>query len=324
MNCYLLMHAHKPRQVDLPDALPDEGVLWIDVIRDPLEGKREDWPAIIKRLTGQAIEPQHVIDGNNAVHPSFFDGTARYDLLIFQGLGPDNRENLIESRTAAFFMFDQLVVTVRAHDNQSFGIAQARLNDNPPRPPITPVGTAHYVLDIMADRYLAVREPMAAMLEQMQEELLDPAHPFADWRKLLDNRRQVRKLEALSAGQLEALDAWRRNSRFDFTDNQMVRLNDLKEHVTRVHAAAQGQQADIESAVQLHFSAVAHDTNRIVTTLTVISAIFLPLGLLAGIFGMNFERLPGLGHPNGFWILMVVMLVMSVGAVLWFRRRRVI
>ena len=324
MQCHLLIHGHKPKAVDLPDSLPDEGILWVDVIRDPLSGERDDWHGVIKKLMSQGIEPQHVIDGNNAVHPSFFDGTPRYDLLIFQGLGPDNRENLIESRTAAFFMFDQLVVTVRAHDNQSFPAAFERLASNPPRPPYTPVGVAHFVLDIMADRYLAVREPMADMLEGLQESLLDPNNPFDDWRELLNNRRQVRKLEALAAGQLEALDAWRRGSRFEFTDNQSVRVNDLKEHVTRVHAAAQGHQADIESAVQLHFSAVAHNTNQIVTALTVISAIFLPLGLLAGIFGMNFEKIPGLSNPWGFWILMAAMLGMSAVALLWFRRRRVL
>ena len=324
MQCHLLIHGHKPKAVDLPDRLPDEGVLWLDFVRNPKDGERENWPAVVKQLTGQAIEPQHAIDGNNAVHPSFFDGTPRYDLLIFQGLGPDNRENLIESRTAAFFLFDNLVVTVRAFDNQSFLTAFGRLTNNPPRPPITPVGVAHFVLDIMADRYLAVREPMSEMLEGLQENLLDPNNPFNDWRELLNNRRQVRKLEALSAGQLEALDAWRRNSRFEFTDNQSVRINDLKEHVTRVHGAAQGHQADIESAVQLHFSAVAHNTNQIVTALTVISAIFLPLGLLAGIFGMNFEKMPGLGHPQGFWILVIAMVVLSAGGLLWFRRRRVL
>lgn len=324
MQCHLLIHGHKPKAVDLPDSLPEEGVLWVDVVRNPQQGEREDWPAIIQRLTGMAIEPQHVIDGNNAVHPSFFDGTPRYDLLIFQGLGPDNRENLIESRTAAFFMFDHLVVTVRAHDNQSFVTAFGRLANNPPRPPYTPVGVAHFVLDIMADRYLAVREPMGQMLENLQEDLLNPNSPFDDWRALLNNRRQVRKLEALAAGQLEALDAWRRGSRFEFTDNQSVRINDLKEHVTRVHASAQGHQADIESAVQLHFSAVAHNTNQIVTALTVISAIFLPLGLLAGIFGMNFDKIPGLSHPMGFWILMAAMVGMSVVALLFFRRRRVL
>jgi Mg2+ and Co2+ transporter CorA len=67
--------------------------------------------------------------------------------------------------------------------------------------------------------------------------------------------------------------------------------------------------------VQLHFSATTHRTNQVVRLLTVITAVFAPLTLLAGIWGMNFERIPFAHHPHGFGITVAAMV--AIGLLLW-------
>ena len=57
---------------------------------------------------------------------------------------------------------------------------------------------------------------------------------------------------------------------------------------------------------------------------TIITAVFAPLTLITGIVGMNFKFIPGLDHPDGFYITMVAMVAVSVGLLAFFRRRRVI
>jgi Mg2+ and Co2+ transporter CorA len=57
-------------------------------------------------------------------------------------------------------------------------------------------------------------------------------------------------------------------------------------------------------------------------TLTVLTAIFLPLNLIAGIFGMNFDFIPLLHQSNGFWFAMVLMALTAVGLVVFFWRKR--
>ncbi|MCK5858604.1 magnesium transporter CorA family protein [Abyssibacter sp.] len=307
-----------PKTLERIDQRHEGSMLWVDFIR----GEHTEWPELVAQLAGLPLLHQHVIDGNNAAHPSHYDGTSDYDLVVFQGLGPDIRHDQIETRTAAFFLFDSLLVTVRAPDNVSFQTATKRLLDRSvARIPNTSVGMAHFVLDVMVDRYLAIREPLGKAFEDLQESLLDPDNPFNDWKALLNTRKQARKLESLSGGQLEALDAWRRQTRFDLTDSQMVRLNDLAEHIARVQAHASAQQTDVESAVQLHFSAVAHATNQTVTTLTILSAVFLPLGLVAGIFGMNFDNMPELHYPYAYHVTLGCMALLAGGLLLFFRRR---
>jgi Mg2+ and Co2+ transporter CorA len=72
----------------------------------------------------------------------------------------------------------------------------------------------------------------------------------------------------------------------------------------------------------MHFNAQSHRANEIMRTLTVLTAIFLPLNLIAGIFGMNFEFIPFLHQSNGFWFAMGAMLLIAVSLVLVFSRKR--
>ena len=86
-------------------------------------------------------------------------------------------------------------------------------------------------------------------------------------------------------------------------------------HVRRIEQAA-------ETAVQIHFSAQSHRTNDIMRTLTALTAIFLPLNLIAGIFGMNFEFLPLIHVQQGFWWALGTMTLIAValGVVFWRKR----
>ncbi|MFX8110488.1 CorA family divalent cation transporter, partial [Acinetobacter baumannii] len=73
---------------------------------------------------------------------------------------------------------------------------------------------------------------------------------------------------------------------------------------------------------QMHFSALGHRTNSIMRTLTVLTAIFLPLNLITGIFGMNFEWMPLIHDAGGFWDSAALMLMVAGGLWFVFRRKR--
>ncbi|MNB80881.1 Magnesium transport protein CorA [compost metagenome] len=83
-------------------------------------------------------------------------------------------------------------------------------------------------------------------------------------------------------------------------------------------------EADREMTADLRDSYISLSSNRmnaIMKTLTVITTIFMPLTLIAGIYGMNFRVMPELQSPYGYFIVLLVMLALGVGMVLWFRRR---
>jgi Mg2+ and Co2+ transporter CorA len=72
----------------------------------------------------------------------------------------------------------------------------------------------------------------------------------------------------------------------------------------------------------MHFSAQGNRANDIMSTLTVLTAIFLPLNLIAGIFGMNFEFIPLIHMAGGFWWAMSAMGLIALSLALLFWRKR--
>jgi hypothetical protein len=72
-------------------------------------------------------------------------------------------------------------------------------------------------------------------------------------------------------------------------DGLIARARDVIEHIQRVVHQVRRMEQGAESVVQIHFSAQSHRTNNIMRTLTALTAIFLPLNLITGVFGMNFE-----------------------------------
>jgi len=86
-------------------------------------------------------------------------------------------------------------------------------------------------------------------------------------------------------------------------------------HVRRLESSA-------ETAVQMHFSAQSNRTNDIMRTLTVLTAIFMPLNLITGFFGMNFDGMPLIHAATGVWIATIVMLIVGLGLGVFFWRKR--
>ncbi len=102
-------------------------------------------------------------------------------------------------------------------------------------------------------------------------------------------------------------------------DQLVARARDVIEHIERVVHHARRLEQSAETVVQIHFSAQSNRTNDIMRTLTALTAVFLPLNLITGFFGMNFEFLPLIHHPNAFWWTFgfMILLVLVVVAVFW-------
>ena len=103
-----------------------------------------------------------------------------------------------------------------------------------------------------------------------------------------------------------------------------VRSRDVLEHIERVVHHVRRMEQSAETAVQMHFSAQSHRTNDIMRTLTAVTAIFLPLNLITGFFGMNFEFMPVIHSSAGFWWTFGFMVLLVVVVLTVFLRKRYI
>ena len=144
-------------------------------------------------------------------------------------------------------------------------------------------------------------------------------------------RSSLHKLEDLCEDQraavqewLDALAEWPSPAVPGERDGLRVRARDVIEHIERVLGHAHRLGAATESAVQMHYAALSHRTNNIMRVLTALTAVFLPLNLITGIFGMNFDTLPLIHSATGAWVALGLMAVVALGLAWVFRRKRYI
>ena len=338
---------------DAPSPIPSDSFLWLDATHDELTADPTAWNAAIERATGVRIYDLHLKDAANLAHPSYFDSTQDYAIIVFRKLAlgasasgdaQSKRKmppvfNRLTTEPVTLVLTERSLVTVRASGSRTIEAMRTRLlefrqkrDGTMPagRPPSSPAELMLRLLNTMVDQYLELRQPLTSQIDRWQHALLNPRRPFRNWSALLDARIELNKLDHLCEGQHDAMQELR-DYLVDCLDHEhngrakdllLVRANDVMEHIARVLNHARRLESSIESAVQIHFSATAHRTNDIMRTLTVITAVFMPLTLITGIFGMNFEYLPLLKTPAGFWITMGAMAVIVVSMVLYFRSKR--
>ena len=343
----------------LPDTLPAQGFIWIGSARREFEVGAQDVQAALQRWTGGQLVDLHVADLLNNQLPSQYDYTSWYDMLVFRrlaagagseamfvdqerGTATTARQALaaIDTSPVGFALFDRVLITVHPTDcavreffaQRLAGQAAGTDARGTARLPGNPADLMLRMVNHMVDSYLDLRRLLTKQLGTLQAQLLDPRSRFADWQILLDSRNALHLLEDTCEDQraavqewMDALDEWP-----DEPDAQgqrerellRVRSRDVLEHIERVLGHVRRLEQSAETSVQMHFSALGHRTNDIMRTLTVLTAIFMPLNLITGFFGMNFEALPLIHSATGFWVAFGLMAAVGVGLAVFFRSKR--
>ncbi len=99
-------------------------------------------------------------------------------------------------------------------------------------------------------------------------------------------------------------------------------FSELREQINGLTNDIDSDIHELESQINLFFSIQGHRLNEVMKTLTIFSVIFIPLTFLAGIYGMNFENIPELQWPNGYFILLGLMLVITIVSIIIFKRKK--
>jgi magnesium transporter len=344
----------------LPEALPSGGFLWIGSTRLEFEARIAALQEHLQRWEGSQLVDLHLSDLLNPHLPSQYDYTSWYDLLVFRRLvagasgeaaPPDDSQATVASARRAlqgidtspvgFALFDHVLITVHPSECAVRDYFAQRLTGlGAPGPegrstvrlPSSPADLMLRMVNHMVDGYLDLRRLLTRQLGALQGELLSPKSRFHDWPVLLESRNTLHLLEDTCEDQraavqewIDALDEWpdpgtdgARRER----ELLRVRSRDVLEHIERVLAHVRRLEQSAENAVQMHFSALGHRTNDIMRTLTVLTAIFMPLNLVTGFFGMNFDALPLIHTATGVWVTVGLMAVIGLGLGLYFWRKR--
>ena len=250
----------------------------------------------------------------------------------------------IDTSPVGFAVFDRVLLTVHPagctvldhYAQRLLSSATAASRAAGVQLPISPADLMLRIVNQMVDGYLDLRRELTKQLDHWQSELLSPRTRFSNWSALMDARTTLHQLDEICEDQRSAIQDWiEALAGWEVVEGQpdhfgghrglellKVRSRDVLEHIERVVHHVRRLEQNAETAVQMHFSAQSNRTNDIMRTLTALTAIFLPLNLIAGIFGMNFEFIPLLHEKAGFWWAMGSMtLIAGVLTGLFWRKR---
>jgi magnesium transporter len=348
---YFLLNAQNTQRLDaVPETLPSQGFVWWAISRAELETGWTDFQAQLQRLGLESVIDLHQQDLTNAQHPSHYDYTSNYDVVIFRRLvlgGADTAVELAKGTKKAgptilkqiatvpvgFLLYDRLLVTVHSDGCSTVDDFTRRIGgDTNNRRPTSPADLMLRMVNTMVDSYLELRKTLTLQIDHWQTELLHPNTRTVNWRALLSVRNELHALEDLCDEQHDAIQEWLdtlqeqplgdtsslRNER----DNLVARSRDVIEHIERVVHHVRRLEQSAETAVQIYFGAQSNRTNSIMRTLTAVTAVFLPLNLITGFFGMNFEFMPFIHNKAGFWWALAAMVTVAVTLTVVFWRKR--
>ncbi len=342
-----------------PIAEQEAEFIWVECSRDDVVNRAEHWQQDIYAATGLWMNEYHLRDILNLEHPCAFDTLEDYDLLIFRKLiTPDDQIKLdtqaaekhervfgLATTPISFMLTPQVLITVREQGNKEVESYIQRMetvlsrpieeHNKPRKLPETPLDLTLRLLNNMVDGYLDLRVPLTRRVEFWQQELLQGHRRFTKWHQLLQENMAFQQVENLCEEQIETLQELRDEivdnyshlkgkKRSEKQDIMLVRVDDLTSHIERIQKHTIRLRNAVQAAIDLHFSAIANQTNENMRILAIITAIFAPLTLLTGVYGMNFEFIPGLKSPTGFWIMLGIMLMTTLILLYYFYRRHLV
>lgn len=180
---------------------------------------------------------------------------------------------------------------------------------------------AYALIDAVVDRYFVVLEQLSDRIEVLSEEVATAPTPktlqaiHRVKRELLFLRKSLWPLREALGKLLRTDSPWISRETRPF-------LHDVYDHTVHALDVVETLRDLVTGMLDVYLSSAGNRLNEIMKALTVIATIFMPLTVLAGIYGMNFDYMPELHWRWGYFVVLGIMAVLTGGLLIYFRRKR--
>jgi magnesium transporter len=295
---------------------PASGVtLWVDLAT----------PSVPESLILSDTFAFHAISVEDAMSAVQYPRIEPYDgylYVVLHGIDFQKLEHGFATHDVDFFLGRNFLVTV--HDGTSRSIENLR--EYCPRNPHIlgegPVALFHRIVDAMVDHYRPEVEELEDELDAIEDEVFEGKAPDLI-RRILQLKRDVSSLRRVTLPQRDVIGRLARREFVDISSEMAFRFRDVYDHVVRLTDEAFVFQDRITGILDAHLSSVSNRLNSVMKVLTVFTAIFMPLTVFTGLYGMNVRlpQFPG-GDAAQFWWIVGLMFAAAGGMLTLFRRLR--
>jgi magnesium transporter len=176
------------------------------------------------------------------------------------------------------------------------------------------------LLDAMVDNYFPVLDTLAEHLEKLEDTIYEE-NSDGNVADLLSVKRDLLRLRRVLAPERDVLNVLTRRDTPIFNRRTMEYFLDIYDHILRITEAIDNFRDLASSALDARLSVSSNNLNKVMRTMTAASIILMSDALISGIYGMNFDNIPELHWEYGYFGVLVLMLVNSVGLLIFFKKR---
>lgn len=180
---------------------------------------------------------------------------------------------------------------------------------------------AYALVDAIVDNYFIILEKLGEKIEDIEEELV--TDPSPETLQAIHNLKREMIFLRKSVWPLrEVVSGMERGESALLKETTGVYLRDVYDHTIQVIDTIETFRDMLSGMLDIYLSSVSNRMNEVMKVLTIIATIFIPLTFIAGIYGMNFQYIPELGWRWGYFAVLFVMVIIGIGMVTHFRKKK--
>lgn len=294
---------------------PSHAKLWLNIhgLQDP-----EILNEIGRRFS---LHPLVLEDILNTHQRSKIEDYGDYLYCVLRVFHYDPEDHSLHSDQLSLVMGKDFLLTFQERPTGLFDPVRERLRGN--RAVMRERGVdylTYALLDAVIDRYFVVVDLLGDAAESLEDNALEHPTP-ALLRQINQVKHDTVQLRRAIWPLREVLNSLLRGENSFFERETHVYLRDIYDHTIHVIETLDGVRELLGDLMDIYMSSVSNRLNLEVRILTVLSMLFMPATLIAGIFGMNFRSMPLLADADGFWLSLAMMGAMAamMAAVFWRR-----
>ena len=180
----------------------------------------------------------------------------------------------------------------------------------------------HTILDEMADNYSPYLRRIQTQVVEMEETILRGEAKQEILADLVRQRRRLLNLRQVIAAQRDAVNLLTHQGPPLISRRAHVYFRDVVDLYQRLLEMTEIQRDALAGVRDTYFTMISNRANEIMKTLTIIATIMLPLTVVSGYYGMNFDEMPEFGWKHGYVFALGVMACIAGGMLYYFRRRK--
>jgi magnesium transporter len=248
-------------------------------------------------------------------------GPGSYYFVVFYAAAFDAQEDAIETQAINLFIGSNYLVTVHSGEMLRVSDTLARW-----QAPSSPLGSrisalVWSLLDSIVDDYFPLTDRLTDRIEELEDEIFVEFDPKAI-EAIFGLKRDLLNLRRVISPERDVLNVLLRRDLPIFKNKDMAYFQDIYDHIVRLTDTIDTSRDLLTSALDSYLSIQSNNLNQIMKLLTMASILLMTDALIAGIYGMNFRFMPELGLRWGYPFALVLMLLLDIVLILFFRSRK--